>query len=238
MEIVEKYYNKLLDTNAQEDEILYINKIKEFVVNDKVYVSLTQDVRAKLSIIKIDLTYSNTKGFTERSEHIFKSIEFIDSLTTQYSLLKGTFLIFKMIFNSYNLNNSWHGGVNSYCLLLLLAAYFKSSEGIGLKYSNYAEVTSKILKFYSYRYDFQMGCIDLNTSSVYLTNPNLGIYPIIIDPILKVNSSQNCYKILEIQASLKLITEKLGALEKKFEDQSENYRIKEDIKGLLLNLDN
>lgn len=237
MDVVDKYYSRLIDIKAQEDEMVYINKLKDFVVNDSVFVSLTQDVRAKLSIIKIDLTYSNTKGYTERSEHIFKSIELIDSLTTQYSLLKGTFLVFKMIFNSYSLNNSWQGGVNSYCLLLLLAAYFKSAERNGMKFSNYADVTVKILKFYGYGYDFQISCIDLNTSSVYLTNPNLSVYPIIIDPILKLNSSTNCYKILEIQAALKQITDKLGVLEKKFDEQSESFRIKDNIKALLLNLD-
>lgn len=139
-------------------------------------------------------------------------------MNTTFYLIKYSFILLKIIFNSHNLNNSYKGGINSFCLYLLLLALFIFRKN---QYKSYFEVIIDFINFYGNIYIFENNVIDfkyqnpyvnkLNTSQInnylYFTNvsieTNSPIVPIIIDPLFNnKNIAQNCFDIENIKKTL------------------------------------
>ena len=133
-----------------------------------------------------------------------KQIEFINSSLSEYPEMKPLIKIIKKILQLKNMNNSYLGGMSSYCLFLLIYSYFKfyykktENNKIENKEINYGLLLIEILSFYTNYIDFNYTIIDPNSDIPFVNEYHLETIPTIIEPISKQNAAKTIYKIYDV----------------------------------------
>ena len=133
-----------------------------------------------------------------------KQIEFINSSLSEYPEMKPLIKIIKKILQLKNMNNSYLGGMSSYCLFLLIYSYFKfyykkiENNKIENKEINYGLLLIEILSFYTNYIDFNYTIIDPNSDIPFINEYHLETIPTIIEPISKQNAAKTIYKIYDV----------------------------------------
>lgn len=169
------------------------------------FENLPKKNQEELLTIKIDITYTYEEDDDEKNNHIFKVLEFVSSSKSTYPWLKNMVVLFKKMTDSHRLNDSWHGGLSSYCLFLLVLATFQFIEASKYKFNNVAEAFAFILSFYSMFYNFSNSYINFVLSNPFCVGHALETIPVILDPLTQSNAAKTCYKIIEVQEELKRI---------------------------------
>ena len=98
------------------------------------------------------------------------------------------------------MNNSYKGGMSSYCLFLLLYSYFKMYSNIyNVLDNNYSSLLTGFLFYYNMCIDFKYTIIDprLNNPFIYSNYP-VETIPTIIEPTTMKNAGKNIYKIFDV----------------------------------------
>ena len=111
--------------------------------------------------------------------------------------------IIKKILQLKNMNNSYHGGMSSYCLFLLIYSYIKIyikqiGKNENLNDINYGLLLIGALSFYINYIDFNYTLIDPCADNPFIINYNLETIPTIIEPISKQNAAKTIYKIFDV----------------------------------------
>ena len=129
-----------------------------------------------------------------------KQLEFIKEVLNDYPDIKPIIKIIKKILQIKEMNNSYKGGMSSYCLFLLIYSYIKFYYNKLSKNNNidYGTLLIGIL-FYYYAYiDFSNTIIAPYLSNPFLLNCQLQFVPTIIEPISRQNAGKSIYKIFDI----------------------------------------
>lgn len=208
--------------NKKEEEIL-LKEINSIIESNDVLKFLKNNKKSKfesLLLINIDLTYStkisdnNTKDVDDiniyleqsiKDSHIVKIQEYVRENISNYVNLKPILLTFKKILDYYNLNDTWHGGISSYMLFLIILSNFKYQSYFKINPETMGDIFFFILDFFAVKFKFENNYIQLDSPNPYCLNLNLESIPMIIDPISGNNASKSAYKILEIQEKLLFI---------------------------------
>ena len=132
-----------------------------------------------------------------------KQIEFIKISLSDYPIMKPLIKIIKKILQLKNMNNSYHGGMGSYCLFLLIYSYVKIyikqiGNNENLNDINYGLLIIGVLSFYINYIDFNYTLIDPCADNPFIINYNLETVPTIIEPISKQNAAKTIYKIFDV----------------------------------------
>lgn len=80
--------------------------------------------RKKARNIKVDLTINLEEGVVCSSP----STEFMRTWLTQYPIIQRITIAFKYILAEKGYNENFKGGIGSYCLFVMIAAYFKEFQ--------------------------------------------------------------------------------------------------------------
>ena len=132
-----------------------------------------------------------------------KQIEFIKISLSDYPIMRPLIKIIKKILQLKNMNNSYHGGMSSYCLFLLIYSYIKIyikqiGKNENLNDINYGLLLIGALSFYINYIDFNYTLIDPCADNPFIINYNLETIPTIIEPISKQNAAKTIYKIFDV----------------------------------------
>ena len=140
-----------------------------------------------------------------------KQIEFIKIALSEYPEMRPLIKIIKKILQIKNMNNSYHGGMSSYCLFLLIYSYFKfyyrQLENNQNKEINYGFLLMGILSFYINYIDFNYIKIDPSLDIPFINEFSLETIPTIIEPISKQNAAKTIYKIFDVVNCLRNVYE-------------------------------
>ena len=140
-----------------------------------------------------------------------KQIEFIKIALSEYPEMRPLIKIIKKILQIKNMNNSYHGGMSSYCLFLLIYSYFKfyyrQLENNQIKEINYGFLLMGILSFYINYIDFNYIKIDPSLDIPFINEFSLETIPTIIEPISKQNAAKTIYKIFDVVNCLRNVYE-------------------------------
>ena len=146
-----------------------------------------------MNIINIDISLNSSNN---------KQLEFIKQAIKEYPEIKPLIKIIKKILQLKQMNNSYKGGMSSYCLFLLLYSYIKfcynkKNENLDEKI-DYGSLFLGFLFYY-------IACIDFNCTIIapHLVNPfiikyGLETIPTIIEPISKNNAGKTIFKIFDV----------------------------------------
>ena len=109
------------------------------------------------------------------------------------------------------MNNSYHGGMSSYCLFLLIYSYIKftynQKDNNDNNEINYGSLLIGILSFYTNYIDFNYTIIDPCADIPFIIEYSLETIPTIIEPISKQNASKTIYKIFDVVECLRNVFE-------------------------------
>ena len=130
-----------------------------------------------------------------------KQINFVKQILIDYPEIKPLIKIIKKILQIKEMNNSYKGGMSSYCLLLLVYSYIKFYYNKDKELTNNNDDCGTLLIYLLY----YISCIDFESTIIapHLINPfimncSLDSIPTIIEPISKQNAGKTIYKIFDV----------------------------------------
>ena len=168
---------------------------------------------AKIPVIKvetqeymIDITYEDENN----SHQGMKAVEFAMNLLYMYPQLRELALVLKNLLLIKGLNSSYHGGLNSYSLLLWITASLNRMEYFEEDLGN---LLMHFLNFYGNVFDPTMTGINIiNCGSIHQLLYCCYESAVTIDPLSLQNITTNLYQIGELQRCFKETFEKLKEL--------------------------
>jgi DNA polymerase sigma len=135
-----------------------------------------------------------------------KIIKFIKDSIIIYPNIKPIILILKRYMQIQKLNSSYHGGISSFSLFLLLASYNKqlfNENKLLDKNKDFENLLGQILygffMFYS-NFNFEIHSIDLNKNNPFILLEEFNESNItLIDPITGLNAAKSTFKLDQIK---------------------------------------
>ena len=175
-----------------------INHLYNLLKNTK-YYKTNYNIKNKeikknyMNIINIDIS-SNSANY--------KQINFIKHILADCPEIKPLIKIIKKILQIKDMNNSYKGGMSSYCLLLLIYSYIKfyhnEDKESTINNNDYGTLLINLLYFYILYVDFKSIIIAPHLSNPFIMDCHLDSIPTIIEPISKQNVGKNIFKIFDV----------------------------------------
>ena len=195
-------YNLDIDTSDLDISIITesemsLSNLEEYLLEhneNNQFCKINAILSASVPIIKLEIDY------LKMNNNEIKDL--YDILINTYPEIKPLIKIIKKILQLKQMNNSYKGGMSSYCLFLLLYSYIKfcynkKNENLDEKI-DYGSLFLGFLFYY-------IACIDFNCTIIapHLVNPfiikyGLETIPTIIEPISKNNAGKTIFKIFDV----------------------------------------
>ena len=155
--------------------------------------------------LNFDFTFHEVKNIKEKklipSQEI---IIYIKDVIKEYPIIRPIFLILKRYIQIKKLNSSFHGGISSYSLFLLLYAYIlksfkKKEENEDSLTSNLGKTLLGFFSFYS-NMNFELYSIDVNNNNIFNLLDKIYENGILLkDPITGLNVAKSTFQIEKIK---------------------------------------
>ena len=101
------------------------------------------------------------------------------------------------------MNNSYKGGMSSYCLFLLIYSYFKINNKKDINDKNNGFLLMGFLFYYINYIDFNYIIINPSFDNPFIvSNFSIETVPTIIDPSTMKNSGKNIFRIMDVIKAL------------------------------------
>ena len=158
----------------------------------------------ELTKINIDLTFTQNE---QEYQHSHQIVSYINQSLISLPIIKSLLLILKRYFKIMKMNKSFHGGLSSYSLYLLIYTFCKKFP---IDISSSGKALYSFLAFFSF-FEFDKYGVNAENISIYYLNNNYiyNNYDLeeknikkeinIIDPLTKLNVAKSSFKVEEIQ---------------------------------------
>ena len=197
-----------------------INKLNQKLINNEYYkLCLKNNYCKDFNIIKVDISLNSIN---------YKQLNFINQGIKQFPQITYLIKILKKLLIYKHMNNSYKGGMSSYCLFLIIYSYLKMYSPFYTNNSienSYGSLLIGFLFHYVMYIDFKYTMIN-----PLLDNPfNILSYPVetiptIIEPTTLKNAGKNIYRIYDVLKTLSEIYRDIYIILKRdYNDTDENY---------------
>ena len=215
-EIISLLYNKI-NNNKKDFNILQINaiytasvpvlKIKfnlENIIPNETKTLLKNNYlfnfEEDILQLNFDFTFIEVNDINE-NKYIpsLEIVSYIQKTINNYKEIKPIILFLKRYMKINKLNSSFHGGLSSYSLFLLVYAYIKA---VNISENSIGNYLYGFLDFYS-NFNFGIHSINVSLNNPFVTLNELheaGI--MLIDPITKYNVAKSTFKVDQIKSVL------------------------------------
>ena len=156
--------------------------------------------------LNLDFTFHEVNDIKEMESIPSQDIlSYIKDKINLYPNIRPNLLVLKRYMHIAKLNSSFHGGISSYSLFLLLYALYKQIYGNNnLNNAEYlkTQLGRELFNFFSFysNLDFETNCIDIkNDSPIYSMNSIHKNNILLIDPITGLNVAKSTFKIEQIK---------------------------------------
>ena len=178
--------------NLNDDKI---NNLYESLITNNYYKScIINNDYQNFKIIKVDISLKSIN---------YNQIDFISKGINNFPQIKPLIKILKKLLIYKNMNNSYKGGMSSYCLFLIMYSYLKIE--LNLDDNNYdnASLLLGFLYYYTNYIDFNYTIISpiLDNPFIISTIP-LQTIPTIIDPATMNNAGKIIFRIIDVIKTL------------------------------------
>ena len=160
--------------------------------------------------INFDLTFTQNEQEYLHSQQV---VEYINKSLNTYPMITQMLLLLKRYFKIMKMNKSFHGGLSSYSLYLLIASFCKKFPTIIF---SKGKALFSFLGFFSF-FEFDKLGIDIENPDIFYSlnnninnnynsynDDNIQIKEInIIDPLTKLNVAKSSFKVDEIQITFR-----------------------------------
>ena len=197
-----------------------INKLNQKLINNEYYkLCLKNNYCKDFNIINVDISLNSIN---------YKQLNFINQGIKQFPQITYLIKILKKLLIYKHMNNSYKGGMSSYCLFLIIYSYLKMYSPFYTNNSienSYGSLLIGFLFHYVMYIDFKYTMIN-----PLLDNPfNILSYPVetiptIIEPTTLKNAGKNIYRIYDVLKTLSEIYRDIYIILKRdYNDTDENY---------------
>ena len=181
------------------------NEINDIKLNKMPYFEDDNE----LSKVNFDLTFTQDE---KEYQHCHQIVSYINKSLVVYPIIKSLMIFLKRYFKIMKMNKSFHGGLSSYSLYLLLYAFCKKYPVV---ISSLGKAIYSFLAFFS-MFDFNNCGVDVENKDIYyyLNNDINNINNIdeqnkkkeinIIDPLTKLNVAKSSFKVEEIKNTFRI----------------------------------
>ena len=159
--------------------------------------------------INFDLTFTQSEQEYLHSQQI---VDYINKSLTTYPMITYLLLILKRYFSIMKMNKSFHGGLSSFSLYLLILSFCKKFPTV---INSKGKALFSFLAVFSY-FEFDKMGIDIeNTNIFYYLNNNMNLNNYnsddninkkeinLIDPLTKLNVAKSSFRVDEIQTTFR-----------------------------------
>ena len=157
----------------------------------------------ELNKINFDLTFTQNEQEYLHSQQV---VEYINKSINTYPIITNLILVLKRYFKIMKMNKSFHGGLSSYSLYLLILSFCKKFPTV---ITSQGKALFSFLGIFSF-FEFDKLGVDIESQNIfyYLNNTisedNFQKKEInIIDPLTKLNVAKSSFKVDEIQMTLR-----------------------------------
>ena len=218
--LLEKEFNK----NKYELKITQINPIYtasvpvfkiEFDLKDIIPENIQNELNKNYlfnfenEIIKLnfDLTFNEVNNLKDKQQIPSQEIiKYIKNVLDAYPNIRPILLVLKRFLQIKKLNSSFHGGISSYSLFLLLYAYYlhiygKNENNINKEYFK-TNLGGELLGFFSFYGNLNFGIYSIDVKNANPMNllDKLHEYSILlVDPITRLNVAKSTFRIEQIK---------------------------------------
>ena len=178
-----------------------INELYQSLINNDYYKKcLKNNFYNNFNKIKVDISINSIN---------YKQIQFIKKGNNKFPQIKPLIKILKKLLILKNMNNSYKGGMGSYCLFLIIYSYLRMHksfyENNNVDY-NYGSLLIGFLFHYVMCIDFKYTIINPCLINPFIISKiPIETIPTIIEPTTMKNAGNNIYKIVEVVNALKEI---------------------------------
>eukprot|EP00828_Plagiopyla_frontata_P018555 TRINITY_DN23797_c0_g1_i1.p2 TRINITY_DN23797_c0_g1~~TRINITY_DN23797_c0_g1_i1.p2 ORF type:complete len:278 (+),score=27.49 TRINITY_DN23797_c0_g1_i1:353-1186(+) len=187
-------------------------------------------------IINVDISIESPMSMFLQSEHIgWMSTQLLMALQKNYPFFFKIILVMKNFLWKNHFNESFQGGISSYCLAILIWAFILVTEAI--LQDKYQDYLLRIIEFYGTLFNPKQTGINIvmdpNISPYFPLNQNAEQgYLTIVEPITKSKTiGENAHQIENIQKALKSAFENLGSYKQIYKQKLMEYS-KEELESL------
>ena len=178
--------------NLNDDKI---NNLYESLITNNYYkICIINNYYKDFKNIKVDISLKSIN---------YSQIDFINKAISNFPQIKPIIKIIKKLLIYKNMNNSYKGGMSSYCLFLIMYSYLKIE--LNLDDNNYDNVSLLLgfLYYYTNYIDFNYTIINpiLDNPFIISTIP-LQTIPTIIDPATMNNAGKIIFRIIDVIKTL------------------------------------
>ena len=203
-------------TKLNNEKIKELNK--KLINNDYYKLCIKNNFYNDTNIIKVDISLNSIN---------YKQINFIEQGIKQYPQIIYLIKLLKKLLLYKHMNNSYKGGMSSYCLFLIIYSYIKMYSTFYPNNSidnNYGSILIGFLFNYVMCIDFKCTIINplLNNPFKILNYP-LDTIPMIIEPTTKKNAGKNIYRIFDVVNTLNEIYRDIYIVIRKDYNEDDNY---------------
>ena len=180
----------------QEIQKANIAMLKSLVVVDKTSVPIIKFTDSKTEV-KVDISFNIESGI--------QSCQLIKSYLSQYPLLAKLVLIIKQFLYQRNLNEVNTGGINSYCLMLLVVSFLQHHPRIRAdsEDSNLGVLLTEFFELYGRNFNYQKVGIRVDGNGSYFNKAECGMEESILCIMNPLNIRSNvgwaCYGMWNIK---------------------------------------
>ena len=166
---------------------------KSLEENDYYKLCLKNNFYNNFNIIKVDISMNSIN---------YKQMNFIRKGINHFPQIKPLIKILKKLLIIKNMNNSYKGGMSSYCLFLIIYSYLRIQYNFYTNNNNdfnYGSLLIGFLFHYVMCIDFKYTIINPCLANPFIISAcQIETIPTIIEPTTMKNAGKNIYKILEV----------------------------------------
>ena len=171
------------------------NFYKSLVKNNYYKICINNNIYKEFNIIKVDISLKSINH---------NQINFIKKGINAFPQIKPLIKIIKKLLIFKNMNNSYKGGMSSYCLFLIVYSYLKLNQNYDANNNNYSTLLMGFLYHYIKCIDFKYTIIDPSLDNPFIVyNYIIETIPTIIDPVTMNNAGKIIFRIMDVVNSLK-----------------------------------
>ena len=173
-----------------------INEHYNTLINNNYYkICINNNIYKEFNIIKVDISLKSIN---------YKQINFIQKGINIFPQIKPLIKIIKKLLIFKNMNNSYKGGMSSYCLFLIIYSYLKINNNYNIiGNNNYGSLLMDFLYYYINCVDFAFTVIDPNLENPFIISTfPIETIPTIIDPVTMKNAGKIIFRIIDVVNAL------------------------------------
>ena len=166
---------------------------KSLIENDYYKLCLKNNFYTNFNIIKVDISMNSIN---------YKQMNFIRKGINNFPQIKPLIKILKKLLIIKGMNNSYKGGMSSYCLFLIIYSYIRMQCNFYTSNNNdfnYGSLLIGFLFHYVMCIDFKYTIINPCLSNPFIISScPIETIPTIIEPTTMKNAGKNIYKIVDV----------------------------------------